>query len=62
MKMYMEYLESKVENMGKVLADGGDGMRKELGVLIGREAWLQKEKINLIKKNEKLSAELDILT
>lgn len=46
--MYMEYLESKVENMGKVLADGGgnggvlDGLKRELGIVMGREAGLQK--------------------
>lgn len=56
MKMYLEYLESKLERAHRELEAKSDqkDLRREIQILTNREAALLKEKISLIKHNEHL--------
>ena len=53
MKMYLEYLEAKLERAHKELEAKSDHkeLRREIQILTNKEAVLHKEKISLIKAN-----------
>lgn len=62
--MYLEYLESKLDKMQKLLDHSPDSseLKRELQVLQSRQSALTREKISLIKSNEQLRNEVASLT
>jgi len=60
MKMYLEYLEAQIAKMQRQATydTSIDHLKRDLCIAHNRETLLQREKINLIKKNERLKSEI----